>query len=340
MSVASRDRLMRRGSRHQVGHVASLAVVIVFVGLVGCGQDSATDEQRGDDWNVNADAESDAPGDDPDGGLVDTLADAGDGDDAKFDAGEDIGVVEPDASTGEGLTESAVASGPWYGVIRLTESPGITGSLQILQFDADGSVTIGPAGKVSGSWEIFDDDSVRLYELERENSDQNQPSQYVLEAEVDENNRLTGFELFMPTLADGSGGPYTVEYEQLGASRISFSELQGRWRSVGTFEGDNGQTQQLELRFGVGRTIGYGIAGENGGYFELFRHNGELLQVDDGTLYWLAIPGPSDRRQWGAAGEIRPGGSETVIFAPRAIDEDGEPGAEDWDGMELEYVGN
>ncbi len=338
MRSASRERSSGCGYRCSVTRLSSLVALVLVVGVSGCGQDSTTDEQRGDDWTVNADAGSDTI-DGPDAGVSDTLGDGENGDDDDLDAGEETGVVEPDASMGEGLTESAVASGPWYGVIRLTESPGITGSLQILKFEADGSVTIGPAGNVSGSWEIFDDDSVRLYELERENGGQNQPSQYVLEAEVDDSNRLTGFELFMPTLGDGSGGPYTVEYERLGASGVSFSDLQGRWRSAGTFQGDNGQTQQLELRFGAGRTVGYGISGENGGYFELFRHDVELLQVDDGTLYWLSIPGPNDQRQWGAAGEIRSGGSETVIFAPRAINEDGEPGAEDWDGMELEYIG-
>jgi hypothetical protein len=200
----------------------------------------------------------------------------------------------------------------------------------------DGTVIIGPQARVTGSWEVFDDDSVRMYDLERQNGDANQPSQYVLEAELNDRDQLVGFELFVPNLPNGEGDPYTARYERLEEASVTYDDLRARWQSVDTFTGNNGQTQRLELRFNSGM-IGYGIAGTNGGYFEIFRGNGEVLELDTGEIFWISLPSEDSDRAWSPAGEVETeAGAPTAIFAPRAIDTDGEPGAEDWEAMRLE----
>ena len=270
---------------------------------------------------------------DADSGRTDTaVADTRDADAA--DLADDTADTGPDAS-GPGLVAEAVAGEPWYGVTRLTQTPAITGSMQRVKFDADKSAAIGMQRAVTGKWRIFDDDSVLLYELERDDGSMNQPSQFVVEAEL-ENDHLVALEVFIGQGPDGK--PYKQRFEQLATPDVAYDAITGQWQSPMTYtDPDNNRDYRLALRVEEAGEIEYGAF--FGRFFGFSRGDGHLITYDTGETFWFIAPPAMGMQQPPLAGEVRTGADgEIQLFAPRGIDEDGMEGPESFEAIEMESV--
>ena len=240
----------------------------------------------------------------------------------------------PDAS-GPGLVAEAVAGDPWYGVTRLTQTPAVTGTIQKVTFDADKSVAIGVRGAVTGKWRIFDDDSVLLYELERADGSMNQPSQFVVEAEL-ENDHLVAFEIFIGEGPDDK--PYKQRFEQLETPDIAYDSFTGQWQSPMTYtDPDSNRDYRLALRVEEAGAIEYGAF--FGRFVGFSRGDGHTITFDTGETFWFIAPPAMGMQQPPLAGEVRTDAAgELQLFAPRGIDEDGMEGPESFEAIEMESV--
>lgn len=341
--------------------------VVGFLVVVGCGGDSAAEDDTGGGgggWTIDGggsggDATADTGeggGSDtsvvPDGDLPDTGTPSdtatppdtgtGGGGDTGGGTGKGPDTWQPDAGPdggtmpGPGLTEAAITSAAWYGVFRVTSAPAITGNTQEVVFNKDGTVRIGFRGAVTGKWEVFDDDSVRLYDLRNNRQgQQNQPTQWVLEAELDRQDRLEAFELFVATGPDGN--PYKARYEQLETPDVQFGQIQGQWQSKKVFKNRQGARFRIGVRVEQGGKISYGVV--TGGYTEYSRGDGRLITYDTGETFWfIAVPATGQPKA-PLAGQVKIGADGTpTLYAPRGIEKDGKPGAEDFEAVELEEV--
>ncbi|MGM0555845.1 MAG: hypothetical protein ACQEVA_05665 [Myxococcota bacterium] len=299
-------------------------LLIVFSALLlavsiplGCTSENGED---GDQWEFEGDAGQDGSGEDA------TSDDDATGDDAVSEdttGGEDVddsdapaGDAGPDAADGGNeppeFEESSLVGTNWYGVFRLAENDGITGSLFEVTLLADNDVEIGAFGEVTGKWEVFDASRLRLYDLERD-GEPNQPEQFAFDVDTDDQDRVLGLELFIPE--GPSGDPYTMRLEQLGDTNVPTSELDGDWQSEEVFTDQNGNDNRLAVRF-FGTRMGYGFY--NGAYVEFVSGSAETLTYDGGKTFWLLRP-PEDGPQRPAfGGEVQAGADGGfTIFAPR-----------------------
>ncbi len=250
---------------------------------------------------------------------------------------------EPDTSTGDDagrgpgrVTERALTQEPWYGVYRVAEQPGIVGSTQELVFKSDGTAILGFQGRVTGQWEIFSQRTVRLYNLRRD-GEPNRPREYTLDP-VFENGYLEAFQLYNRGRGNDEVSPHLIRWRRLGGpTDISYSAITGRWQSKETFTNRQGRSFRIGLRVEQGGDIAYYIIAANA-TTETSRGTGRLVTYETGETMWFIEPPDTGRPQAPFAGEIKMRNGEPVLFAPRFIERDGEPGAEDFDSVELERV--
>ena len=262
--------------------------LIVALVLLGCGSDDNT--SGGQDWDVG------------EGGL--------DGGASGADAaGVDGGAAGSSPSVP--FTVEGLSAQPFYGVLRVTNEPAITGSMIKVDLKEDMSVAIGFRGEVTGSWEIFNDDRVRLYDLMR--GDQpNQPPEFVLEADM-QDDEVSGLEIYMPQGPDGE--PYMVRYEPLGTPDFGLDEVRGNWQSEQTFTGQNGESLRLAVRI-LGDQAGYGVY--NGAYVEFSSGTARLLTYETGETFWFIDPPSAGDPKWALGGQIIENDQgELTLYAPR-----------------------
>ena len=259
----------RESSPERRGAFALIAAAVMLVGLVGCQDDVG---QTPGEWGIDAEDSGGAPDAGGDAATEDAIEDTGGPDDdtgapvdtdlvdlgpedtsVEGDGGPDVDPV-PDGGR-EGLNAQAVV-GKWYGVSRLTQQPAITGSVQEVVFNSDGSLRIGFNGAVTGKWKIFDDDSVQLYDLVDQEGNANRPQQFLLEAEL-EDDRLVAFELFIGRGPDGSS--YKLRYEKLASPSVPYADIVGQWQSKSVFTNRMGQKFRIVLRADQNGKLGYGV---------------------------------------------------------------------------------
>jgi predicted small secreted protein len=300
-----------------------LTVLVALVFVVGFSAGCTTETGAGgDEWDVNNGTGEDAGGDDTSGEDTsdDDTADRDAGDGGNVDDGGEQDVPNPDDGGGEDpiFEESALEGTTWFGILRLAQNEGITGSVFEITLMADNDVEIGAFGSVTGKWEIFDERRLRVYDLVRD-GEPNQPEQFVFDVDVDEN-RARGLELVIP---QQGAPPYTMRLEQLGTADITVEELDGDWQSEEIIVGEDGNDNRLALRF-FGERMGYGIF--NGAYIEFVSGNAETLTLDNGRTYWLLLPPPDGAPQATFGGELQVAEDGSVrLFAPRQTNPGEEP---------------
>ena len=173
---------------------ALLFLVLAAFVAAGC---TETVDGGGDEWPLDGSAGSDADVSDPGD-------DAMDGDTASADdtmSGEDTMVPPPDTDVPTDVEdptpdESSLAGTTWFGVLRWTEEPAVTGTGFRLELQADNAVEVGAYGELVGKWELFEETRLRLYELER-NGEPNEPTQLVFDLVV-EQDRVRALEILIP----------------------------------------------------------------------------------------------------------------------------------------------
>jgi hypothetical protein len=319
------------------GAIALITGSLLVVGLIGCHDE--TGQTPPGEWGLDAEEQGGdaAPADTTDdtGGLeedtgspVDTGAPDLGPDDTSV--GNDVGpdtAPGPDGG-GEGLTRRAVV-GTWYGVSRLTQKPAITGSVQEVVFEGDGSVRIGFNGAVTGKWQIFDDDSIQLYDLVDRQGDPNRPEQFLLEAEF-ENDRLVAFELFIGQGPDDTA--YKLRYEQLASPAVPYAELVGQWQSKKVMTNQMGRKFRLVLRAEQNGKLAYGVY--TGNYVEFARGDGRTITYDTGETHWFIAS--NDAMTPPLGGEVRiDDAGELVVWAPRGIQTNSTPQPEKFEAVEM-----
>ncbi len=289
----------------------SRAVLLACVMMVVASLSACTSENPGsgsNDWNVGGGADSGSTSD-ADAG---TIADGG-----SDDAGSSDTSVLPDASTSDTgssaatpFTAEGLSSAPWYGVSALTVDPVVTGVVLPLEFHTDMSVTVGFDGAVTGQWEKMGSNRVRLTQLTKADGSPNQPTEFILDADLDGDN-IKGLELVIPQGPDGS--PYVLRFEQVATPEVSVDDISGSWQSQDTYDDGHGNSYRLALRV-LGGYLGYGFF--NGAYVEYVGGDASTITYDDGKTFWFYDPGSPDKPA--LAGEVtRDAAGNVVLYAPR-----------------------
>ena len=299
---------------------AILAIGLFAVSLsVGCTTESPG---SGDEWDVGGGGDV---SDDEDTMSADTADDGGE--DAGTDDGGDQDVPDPDDAGpdaddgGENpvFEESSLEGTTWYGIFRLAQNEGITGTVFQVELMADNEVEIRAFGSVTGKWEIFGDRRLRVYDLAR-NGEPNEPEQFVFDVDLDDQDRTLGLELVIPREA---APPYTMRLEQLHNPDVTVADLDGDWQSEEVFPDDNDNDTRLAMRF-FGDRIGYGAY--NGAYIEFVSGMAQTLTLDTGETFWMLLPPPDGAQQATFGGEIQTDEDGTItVFAPRQTNPGEEP---------------
>lgn len=285
--------------------IFAILIVCIFAAGVSVGCTTETGGS-GDEWDVggNADASDDE----------DTLSDGAGGDDGgeqDVPDPDDAGADADDAGEDPIFEESALEGTTWYGILRLAQNEGITGTVFTMELMADNNIEIGAFGSVTGKWEIFDDRRLRVYDLVR-NGEPNDPEQFVFDVDVDDQDRALGLEILIP---QQDGPPYTMRLEQLGDPDISVADLDGDWQSEDVFSDDDDNDNRLAVRF-FGDRMGYGVY--NGAYIEFVSGTPQTQTLDTGETFWMLLPPADGPEQPSFGGEIETGEDGTItIFAPR-----------------------
>lgn len=259
------------------------------------------------------------------------------------DVGPDAGPdVDPDSGRDAGrgpgrVTSRALTSEPWYGVFRVAETPGIVGSTQEITFKPNKRVELGFRGGVTGKWEIFSSRTIRLYDLTKQNGQPNTPTEYTLDP-VFENGYLEALQLYTPSRQREKVDPHLVRWRQLGGpTDVAYSTIVGRWQSKKTFTNRNGQRFRIGVRVEQGGEIAYVVVVSTG-VTEYSRGEGRIVTYGTGQTMWFIDPPETGREEAPFAGEIRMSNNRPVLYAPRFVNEDGKPGAESYESVELERV--
>jgi hypothetical protein len=321
------------------------SVALVF-SLGGCTEDSSG-AGANNDWDVGdpgADADDDATPE-PDTEQPDTeQPDAEPRDigletgpppnpDVGLDVGPDVGPggdTDIDPGDGTPFTAEGMASRPFYGVFRLTEDPAITGSAYKIDFHEDMTVAIGFYGEVTGKWEFFGSDRVRVYELEHDGQP-NQPPAFPIDANLDGEN-IEALEMYIPE--GPSGSPYLMRLEQLADTHGIADELVGDWQSEASYVDENDNPYHLAMRLRGGQ-LGYGIY--NGAYVEFA--GGTARWIPDNRArqaMWFIEPSPVGDPMSPLAGEVVWEGGEWVLYAPRHLNPGEEPA--EFEAVKMHHV--
>lgn len=285
-------------------NVWMVCLVALALSLSACTEDNGTGSSN-NGWDVgqgndgggpDAGDTTSGPDTSPDGSVPDAIGDA-----TVVDAGQ----TTP-------FTPEGLASKPWYGVTPLTSDPAVTGSMFKVDFHADMTVTVGFRGEVSGKWEIFGDDRLRLFELEQADGQPNEPTQLVLDADLSGDN-LDGLELLIPRQ---NQPPYLLRFEQLGDADVTVDDLDGKWQSDDTFPGENGDMYWLVVRV-MGDYAGYGFY-NGGAYVEFAGGDAHTITYDSGETFWFYEPPTTGDPKPALCGElVVDAAGEMTLYAPR-----------------------
>lgn len=326
--------------RWRIQMMAYLAAMVFA--MAACGSEDGADSNN--DWGVGEDvafADADAGPDDGDDADHGNNGDDGDADREDADPADadlvdaDPSDADPQPDSGDPdeevpFTVEGMSSAPWYGVSRFTVDPAITGAVYKINFREDMTVAIGFYEEVTGKWEIFGEDRVRLYDLERDGQP-NQPPSFAFDVDTQDDN-ARGLELYLP---DGPGGSaYVLRLERLATPDLSISEVQGRWQSEQSFTDQNDNSYRMALRMQPGY-LGYGIY--NGAYIEYSDGAARIITYDTGETFWFIEPPNAGDPKHALAGEIMADDNgEWQVYVPRNTNPGEEPA--EFDALLMEHV--
>jgi hypothetical protein len=306
------------------------------LGGIACGSDDES-VQNENNWKfgddvAGEDPSSDAAGEDAgredSGGEDAGREDAGGADAIGEDTAGQDATAHTDTDSETPLTAAGLSSKPWYAISVLSAEPATTGSTFVVEFHDDMTVSIGFHEEVTGSWALFGEGRVRLFDLMKGN-EPNQPQQLLLDVDL-EADQVKGLEIAIPD-ADG-GLPRIMRFEQLATADISVEDIAGNWQSEETFTGENGGTFRLAVRF-LGGTFGYGVY--NGAYVEFIPGQAQVITYDTGETFWFGVPPDTTPPKPSLAGEVRSDGDGGyTIWAPREVT----PQSGDFESVELNHV--
>ncbi len=270
--------------------------------------------------------------------LVITMVTAGCGEDEPgangndWEFGDDAGHMEDAASEDDtspppqGVVPEALIGEPWYGVVRLTDDPAITGLYLQIEFLDEENVVITGDVERAGKWTIQENEDIYVYDLETDPERPEQPEQFIFMPDLDDD-YLVALELTVPPTTIG---PYRLRFERQGSADVSMSELDGRWQATETVTNEEGNSFYIAMRFDEDGFTEIGVVGENNNFFGLFSGDGQTQTFDTGRTYWTLIypPGVAGHP---VAGEVRRDDEELRVFiftediiAP-AADEESDP---------------